>query len=402
MGSELANDDNYNDDNYNDSYLKGVCTKFPAMRKLIIIAHLLLPGIVNAATAVTRYVNTDCANNGDGTASTCAASAGAAGAYTTFDNSVTDIVADYPNMVSSDVQVTVDLRGAAADTSNPNITGTTTDATRYLRFVVDQSRRHDGKWNTGVYRLVNNGYSGALLVNESFVRLEGLQVEQTRTGAGAGTPAGGIKVQDSGSSGDIRVENCILRYTGDYTNQVENYGIYDADAGSSQVLIVRNNIVYDFDRNLLLRTGTSDVTVAYNNTLVDGVTEGFSYRLYGSGATFYMKNNLVQGSATNYNADGSSGATLTSATNLSEDASSPNSANRSKVITFVNEGSNDFHLDSGETDAVDAGTDLSGDTYSFSTDIDGATRSGTWDIGADEITAAAVKTLSVLNAMGEL
>lgn len=56
------------------------------------------------------------------------------------------------------------------------------------------------------------------------------------------------------------------------------------------------------------------------------------------------------------------------------------------VVKFYVSGTNslsDFHLKSG-ADAIDAGTDLSG---TFTTDIDGVTRSGTWDIGADEYSA---------------
>lgn len=50
----------------------------------------------------------------------------------------------------------------------------------------------------------------------------------------------------------------------------------------------------------------------------------------------------------------------------------------------MNEGSYDFHLDSSDTAAKDQGYDLSA---IFTTDIDGDTRSGTWDIGADEYVA---------------
>jgi hypothetical protein len=47
-------------------------------------------------------------------------------------------------------------------------------------------------------------------------------------------------------------------------------------------------------------------------------------------------------------------------------------------------GTEDLHLKEG-SDAIDVGTDLSA---TFTDDIDGVTRSGTWDIGADEYVAA--------------
>jgi len=57
-----------------------------------------------------------------------------------------------------------------------------------------------------------------------------------------------------------------------------------------------------------------------------------------------------------------------------------------RTFTFVDEANDDFHLAStDDTGAKDYGTDLSSDpNLSFNDDIDGDTRSGTWDIGADE------------------
>ena len=56
--------------------------------------------------------------------------------------------------------------------------------------------------------------------------------------------------------------------------------------------------------------------------------------------------------------------------------------------TFENEGTDDFHLGSGDTAARGKGTDLSSDADLVVTDdIDGDTRSA-WDVGADEYTAS--------------
>jgi hypothetical protein len=58
-------------------------------------------------------------------------------------------------------------------------------------------------------------------------------------------------------------------------------------------------------------------------------------------------------------------------------------------VTFVNAAGGDCHLSSGDSTAKDQGTDLSSDgTYAFDDDIDGDTRSGSWDIGFDEYVAA--------------
>lgn len=54
-------------------------------------------------------------------------------------------------------------------------------------------------------------------------------------------------------------------------------------------------------------------------------------------------------------------------------------------VDFVNAAGGDLHIDSTDTIAKDNGTDLSG---TFDDDIDGDTRSGSWDIGFDEYVAA--------------
>ncbi len=96
------------------------------------------------------------------------------------------------------------------------------------------------------------------------------------------------------------------------------------------------------------------------------------------------KNNIIKGcetpntgsfdSASDYNASDSS--------TVFED----NTNDRTGVtFIFVDSTGNDFHLAAGDTAALNHGVDLSGDAnLAFSDDIDGDTRSGTWDIGADE------------------
>lgn len=358
------------------------------MKKILFLAFILLnASIALAVTPVTRYVRTDCANNGDGTASSCAASGGAAGAYKTLSQGFVDVSSDYPDFVSSDVQVTLDLAGATADTTEVSLTFITVDATRYLSLLVTQANRHDGKWNTGKYRLVAPGYDGVLEVRLAFTRIEGLQIEQNRTGASPGGKMHGIVINNSTASAYFSVDNCILRYTGDYTNQ-EAFGLYDAHDGAGTTVVFRNNIAYDFNFNFFARTEASDTIYLYNNTGIDSIVDNFGYRLYGSGATFTMINNLAQGSTgSDYNADGSSGATFTTSNNIAEDASSPDASYQSKVVTFVNEAGDDLHLDSSDSEAVNNGADLSAATQGMTTDIDGQIRSGTWDIGADEYQA---------------
>jgi hypothetical protein len=90
-------------------------------------------------------------------------------------------------------------------------------------------------------------------------------------------------------------------------------------------------------------------------------------------------------SSTNYAAGGS---TKDTATVLTSDTSSPTAGLRSKTVSFVSAGT-DFALASDDTSALDAGTSLAADgSWSFSDDILGTTRSGTWDVGPYEYVSA--------------
>jgi hypothetical protein len=87
--------------------------------------------------------------------------------------------------------------------------------------------------------------------------------------------------------------------------------------------------------------------------------------------------------------------TITKTTCASSDATG--SAGLQNIVlnttnfTNVTAGSEDFHLPAGSA-LIDVGTDTSGDAapLNFTDDIDGVTRTGTWDIGADEYVAAGV------------
>ena len=68
---------------------------------LIIFVTLFLASVSQAATF---YVDNTCANNGNGTASTCAASAGAAGPWNTIKNALQ--VADCAGMTTGEGMTT--------------------------------------------------------------------------------------------------------------------------------------------------------------------------------------------------------------------------------------------------------------------------------------------------------
>ena len=121
----------------------------------------------------------------------------------------------------------------------------------------------------------------------------------------------------------------------------------------------------------------------YNCTAVDN-DEGFN----AADSSAIAKNCAAKG-----NTDGFAGTwgcgTTNNASNTACDA--PGCSPQTGSITFENECCDDVHLGACDSVALDNGADLSCDgVYAFSDDVDGDTRpqACSWDIGADERSAA--------------
>lgn len=326
-----------------------------------------------------RYVDTASTPGGNGTTT---ATSGANRAYASLNEALGAEATASPNLVTATEILKIHCKGSTADTGEVDIQDFTTSSSYYIHIVVDQADRHDGKWNTGKYRLVNGGYYGALTCRNDHIIIEGLQIEQNATSVSEGA-RNGINYRSSNSGGFFTVRECVVRYTGDFTNQ-QPYGITDNGRGGTGVTVkIVNNVVYDFKFNIMVSSQTSDVYAIYHNTHVDATdTSAVIYR-YGSGSTINFENNLGQGANTNYYFEGSS-ATFNSAGNISEDTSSPESGGRSLVITFTNEAADDFHTS--DTDAVSSTNLYADGTHAVTIDIDGQSRpsSGNVYAGADQ------------------
>ncbi|KKQ55398.1 MAG: Coagulation factor 5/8 type domain protein, partial [Parcubacteria group bacterium GW2011_GWA2_38_13] len=264
-----------------------------------------------------------------------------------------------------------------ADTVGTTIDGWTTDATHYIQISTTQAARHSGKWDDGKYRIITSpGITGsAIRLNEANVKISGLQILVQ----GTSNYAYGIYVP-SGSHNVTLSENII---------QSTNTGAYGHGVLVSQGLQnfrMLNSIIYNFTQAGIeggYSNNTAPDYVIYNNTIARSLKCYFLG--YGSGVLY--RNNIAQDCGTGFDGSG-----LNSDYNISDlagDAPGTHSKNSTSVL-FVNETNGDYHLSSSDTVAKDAGTDLSANSYlSFSTDIDGQTRSGVWDIGADEYIGAA-------------
>ncbi len=282
----------------------------------------------------------------------------------------------------------------ADDTNKVPIQGWNTGSSNYIKIYtpyltseVGATQRHLGTWASGGYKIVDSAtYSqGVIYINNDYVRIEGLRVENT---ADKSNQTKGIVNRNSGG-GETHISHNIVRSTGSGSGNYSAAGIYNTN-DSTGTLKVWNNIVYDFGGGIVIEwlAGTNNFAI-YNNTIINSDAVGIEFDDHSSGY-FRIANNLVQDSSGyNYYFAGGAGSIDYSATNLSQDDTSPDGASfQNKTVTFA--GAADFHLDSSDTNAKDQGTDLSSDpNLSFSDDIDGDDREAAdWDIGADEYVAA--------------
>ena len=252
-------------------------------------------------------------------------------------------------------------------------------------YEVGASQRHDGKWNDSAFRITkqpNADWRYQMSLQVGYIRVEGLQF-LNQPGAFQGSYS--LHVLWS-NPGDMRISENIFR--GLPTADVHYMAaIVIADPSTTNYNSVRvfNNVVADFK----FSGGTSDQhairveqpveSFFYNNTLYHS-----AYGFSGSFANSILLNNLAilcdDGFAS------SSGYRAESDWNLSDltgDAPGPHAL--AGVPSFVAPTVVDLHLDPADTVAADAGVNLSQDpTALFDTDIDGQTRTGPWDLGADE------------------
>jgi len=282
------------------------------------------------------------------------------------------------------------------DTTAVSVTGWNTGSSNYIKIYtpnntaaeVNLSQRHSGKWNTGKYSLEVTGGVSAIFIAVNYVRIDGLQVKSTDSTSNNND----IIVTASSISGasEVSVSNSIVQGVMSGSS-IDLSGI--SNWSTITVMKVFNNIVYNVYQatgNVSgICNGSTGVMYAYNNTVY-----GNQLGLRINSGTLISKNNLSYNNTDNYNG----GFAASSTNNLSgpSQADAPGSSPRNAAtVSFINTSGTNFHLSASDTGARDYGVDLSGDKYlPFTTDIDGQTRTGSWDIGADEYVAPVISGIS--------
>lgn len=268
-----------------------------------------------------------------------------------------------------------DTGSSSSDITVTAISGITTTTTNYLNIYTVGSARHNGTFSkAGMYKIAITAFDQTPIRVDKApgIIVDGLAID----GSNESYRGKGIEIHGfEGENGGI-IRNCIFKGIG---GSESASAISIGDWGAFQVY---NNIVYagrGTGANLGGGISTSyprNGVRIYNNT-VSGSKYGVS--LSNSTSTSYLHNNLFVGNTTDIS--GSFGS-WDMDYNISTDSSATgihSLTGKSASNQFVNT-SSDLHIKLG-SDAVNAGEDLS--SY-FTTDIDGDTRSGTWDIGADE------------------
>lgn len=267
--------------------------------------------------------------------------------------------------------------GATKDTTAVTIAGWTAGVVP--KIIVNAAHRHEGKWanqrsdNNYIYIIAINAtwtYSVAVGVANSLI--DGLLID-----LGGKEALSGINLNNT-SSGSLAINNIIANggisspigiMFGDYTNGAK----------------AANNIVKNVGYGIRL-TNLAQPAFLYNNTIYGSLSDGIRHN--GSATTQLTAINNAVFATTGVCFGG--GFKSTSDYNVSSDATAPgtNKATGKTAYTdyFVDPAAGDFHLKASALTLWGlSGADLSG---TFTTDIDGQTRSGAWDIGADQYVSA--------------
>ncbi|MBN2564263.1 MAG: right-handed parallel beta-helix repeat-containing protein [Candidatus Eisenbacteria bacterium] len=298
---------------------------------------------------------------------------------------------------------------------NPDITGWTTSATNYVIIRASASSgtegqsKHNGTAGTGVkIRPTGSGQFYPIFdVNIDHCRLYDFIIDAN------GNPTTqqviGLRVTGAASSAvasAIYVERMIYKGDADLTGGLQR-GMYSSPAGSrtaDHYVYFRNCLSYDCHGDSGSYAGIfifDNLTPRQSHVEIDNCAciDSTGYGIYGYAPGEVIVRNCYCGGNTTGDFggyfNGGAGDSLTSATCASSDAtlagapwSSGSGHKTSQTPSFLDAGGEDYHLQSGDTALKDAGTDLS--AY-FTTDIDGITRSGTWDIGPDEYVSGATQ-----------
>ncbi len=255
-------------------------------------------------------------------------------------------------------------------TTGTSISGSTTSSAYYMKVTAPEGERHNVV-SGGVTIDPTRGPSPGFNVDQQYTIIEWMHI--TGYGQSGNSRMGIYSIANSDYS--IYRNNLIH----DEVSGNNGYGI--GTLGAAPGRYIYNNIIYNTGAyGINGSAGFGGQSFGYNNT-VYGCTNGMSGRYN----ELVMKNNLVYNNGTDFPYTSTSDDYNFSKDDTAAGANSIHGDTDGKAPDFINTGlgTENFTLQS-TSDAIDVGAILSG---TFTNDIDNVTRSGTWDIGADEYSA---------------
>lgn len=221
---------------------------------------------------------------------------------------------------------------------------------------VGTSQRHAGTWASGGYTIVG---CDALVMNQSFVQIEGLLVEMDSTTNGCT----GIQVPTQSGTVEVKINNNIIRRTAASGTGQKGVEVIGAGTPSSYTYFW-NNIVYGFSSNTSSCLSSADMDALYANNTVYNCYYGFY--VINTANTILYANNIAQNIASanaiyDQTANGRDGIGY----NIVPDYYGVSTRDYilNTNVTFVNTGSDDYRLSGSDTVAKDMG-------FTFISDID--------------------------------
>jgi hypothetical protein len=313
------------------------------------------------------YVNTDAADDtGDG-------SQGSPKKW------LASAVALLPADITADDAYTIHCRGSVADPTNVTVS-TVTDATHYVLIQAETGHRASAVWDASKYRLSTTPAANSLVLGAAYARVDGLQIEYVGTGNSRTT----VQLSAAGTR-DHRISNCHIRRPSSATGTYL-VGLSIGDSASNFVR-VWNTVIAGFSEansKAIASGSSSNYGAFYNCTFA-----GNAMAIGSSSSCLQFKNCLFTGNTTDCASTVAAGTDYNATNNASIGYTVTGGGNIHDRVgqTFTFAGAGDYHLASNDAGARDYGVTDPGSGL-FSNDIDGETRSGSWDIGADEYVAA--------------
>lgn len=330
---------------------------------------------------ITRYVNTNSTAGGNGTTN---ATSGANRAFATLAEGL-DTISNINNPQPLSDAYTFYCEGSAADTApcDQGSWGFETSASNYVLITTTAQNRHNGKWDATKYRReIVNGDS-FYCHHASHIRIDGIQSKITTSGGGGNGALTCYRLATAANlvACDHRISNCIAWCVdsggGDVLTGFTNSG----GMPTGGTLRIWNCIAYGanasgagFETDNSAWAGSSVFTyncTSYNN----GLNYANAQRCYNCLSASHKTLAFVNISVGSHNASTSSSVPGTN-------------GRTNQTFSFVDAANGDFHLTSTDAGARNFGVSDPGSGL-FGDDIDGQTRSGSWDIGADEYAVAA-------------